>query len=237
MRRIPLIRAIGFDLDDTLFERYDTYHNVFQAMQEDHVPLEVPFEDFNPVYQRYSEDEFFKFMAGEKSKLDYKRDRVIRTYRHFDKSISADTAMAFEHLYQTLRQKIQFVDGAAELLQWVHEQGLIPFILTNGPSKDQRAKIQYLQLEQYVNPKHLFISDELECSKPDPMIFQKIEQQLNLKPDEILYIGDSWPNDVDGSTQSGWEAIWYTHNPKGDYPYQAKNYQEIKACIEQILGA
>lgn len=69
------------------------------------------------------------------------------------------------------------------------------------------------------------------------MIFQKIEQQLNLKPDEILYIGDSWPNDVDGSTQAGWDAIWYTHNPEGDYPYQAKNYQEIKKCIEKILGS
>ena len=69
------------------------------------------------------------------------------------------------------------------------------------------------------------------------MIFQKIEQQLNLKPDEILYIGDSWPNDVDGSTQAGWEAIWYTTNQEGDYPYQAKNYQEIKSCIEQILEA
>ena len=35
----------------------------------------------------------------------------------------------------------------------------------------------------------------------------------------------------------GWEAIWYTGHQEGDYPYQAKNYQEIKKCIEKILGS
>jgi HAD superfamily hydrolase (TIGR01549 family) len=44
--------------------------------------------------------------------------------------------------------------------------------------------------------------------KPDPRIFQIMEQRLGAKPGECLYVGDDFERDVRGAHAAGWQAAY-----------------------------
>jgi putative hydrolase of the HAD superfamily len=69
-------------------------------------------------------------------------------------------------------------------------------------------------MASYVSRNHIFISDEVGVAKPNKQIFQHVAQKVNMTPSEIVYIGDSWPNDVVAPMEAGWKAIWYNHRKR-----------------------
>jgi putative hydrolase of the HAD superfamily len=46
-------------------------------------------------------------------------------------------------------------------------------------------------------------------SKPDPAIFRHALEPMNLKPEQCLYVGDSYRYDVIGATRAGLQAVHY----------------------------
>lgn len=55
--------------------------------------------------------------------------------------------------------------------------------------------------------KWIFVSSELSVRKPSPEFFRAIEKRLNLRPEQLLLIGDDWENDYRGATAAGWKAM------------------------------
>ncbi|MCR9231774.1 MAG: HAD family hydrolase [bacterium] len=53
----------------------------------------------------------------------------------------------------------------------------------------------------------VLFSCECGLSKPDPAIYQRAIQQLNLAPEEILMVGDSYASDVVGPATAGIKGI------------------------------
>lgn len=53
-----------------------------------------------------------------------------------------------------------------------------------------------------------FISAELGLVKPDPRVYQYIEKRLGLFPGDLVMIGDTWNDDIEGALMAGWSAIW-----------------------------
>ncbi|MFI4851109.1 MAG: HAD family hydrolase [Gimesia chilikensis] len=53
----------------------------------------------------------------------------------------------------------------------------------------------------------VLFSCECGLSKPDPAIYQRAVQQLNLAPEEILMVGDSYASDVVGPETAGIKGI------------------------------
>lgn len=51
-------QAIGFDLDDTLYDRCEIYRKIFTVMQAAVIRLEVDFETFYPIYLDCSDAEW-----------------------------------------------------------------------------------------------------------------------------------------------------------------------------------
>jgi putative hydrolase of the HAD superfamily len=56
--------------------------------------------------------------------------------------------------------------------------------------------------------RHIFVSSELGSPKPELSFYCAVEQQLGLRPDEILLIGDDYAADVTGPLAAGWQAKW-----------------------------
>ena len=135
-----MIKAIGFDLDDTLYDRYLVYENVYKVMEESIIQTDTPFEEFNAMYQQNSSNEYELFINGEKSKEDYQYDRVIKTYKHFGHLITKNDAIIFNALYEYYRSKIVVRPGAVELFEELKEKGYLLFILTNG-TEDRKSVV------------------------------------------------------------------------------------------------
>lgn len=212
------IKAVGFDLDDTLYDRYLIYENVFKIMEEKVHTLGITFHEFNNVFQNYSLIEFDLFTLGKKSKHQYKIDRVKLTYNYFGVQINDNQAIWFNQLYQHFRNKIILRENVIELLDKLSlNTNLELFVLTNGPSKDQREKIGNLGLNKYFKEKNLFISDEIGIAKPEIRIFKEIEKTLGCKGENILYIGDNYYNDIVASYRSNWNPVFYNFENKSKF--------------------
>ncbi|WP_233147018.1 HAD family hydrolase [Paenibacillus selenitireducens] len=59
----------------------------------------------------------------------------------------------------------------------------------------------------------IFHAEQLGYRKPDPQIYVVALELFGKKPDETLFIGDSWTHDVVGPMEAEIDAIWV--NPKG----------------------
>ncbi len=53
----------------------------------------------------------------------------------------------------------------------------------------------------------VFASSTLGWRKPSPEFFRAIEERLNLRPDELLLVGDDVANDYDAARAAGWRAL------------------------------
>ena len=63
--------------------------------------------------------------------------------------------------------------------------------------KNKNTKIDNLILEQFLR-RIFFISENIGCEKPYPKAFLNVTSRLNVNPEECLFIGDSYRNDIMG---------------------------------------
>ena len=51
-------------------------------------------------------------------------------------------------------------------------------------------------------------TEQIGALKPSPVPFNKLAEELNLKPEQILYVGNSHKYDVMGSKNAGFKSAW-----------------------------
>lgn len=68
------------------------------------------------------------------------------------------------------------------------------------------------------------LSAELGALKPEPEIFERLQQKLGLFPGNLVMVGDSWKDDVEGALAAGWTAIWVNRDgkPRPDHEPEAE---------------
>jgi HAD superfamily hydrolase (TIGR01549 family) len=207
------IKAIFFDLDDTLHDHLYPFSKAFKDSfphlyeQMDVVPLYKKFRDFSDLlWKKYSNHE----LTLEELRIA----RIEMAFEYFKKGITNEQASEFQAQYELNGDNLQLFAEVLELINEIKSKGILVGIITNGPVQHQFNKINSLGLASYVSRNHIFISDEVGVAKPNIQIFQHVAQKVNMSPNEIVYIGDSWPNDVVAPMEAGWKAIWYNHRKR-----------------------
>lgn len=231
-----MIKAIGFDLDDTLYSRKLFYKKVFKVMENSVIETNIIFDEFYKHLQLFSDIEYEKFIKREKERNEYKNDRVIKAYNEFGKDITLNEAIIFNSLYLYFKENITLRENSVNLLTYLNTKEIDLFILTNGPSEDQRRKLDYLNIKKYISEDKWFISDELNHTKPDVKIFKKVERSLGYKNKEILYIGDDFKNDIIGAKNADWDTIYldvHNRNKISTDIKTANNFSEVINIFNQ----
>ena len=98
------------------------------------------------------------------------------------------------------------MDGMEELVDELHENGLRCYLLSNFPERfaDMPSRTPVLQkLDGMV------ISYQIHMLKPDPAIFRRTAEILDLNTWETIFIDDSLPN-VEGAKKAGMESYHFT---------------------------
>lgn len=208
-----MLKAVGFDLDDTLYSRSAIYERTYQQMEDNIVATGIPFNQFEPIFEKYSQLEFQKFNCGEKTREQYSIDRVVETYSELGFEIQPEDGAYFNDVYHSEQANITLRPGVEECLSFLKSKQVIPFVLTNGSSEGQWKKAERLQLTECFSPEHIFVSGDLNCAKPDVEIFQYISQQLNVNLSEMAYIGDNYTMDVIGAQNAGVTPVWLQLKP------------------------
>lgn len=231
------IKAIGFDMDDTLYDRDLIYQSAYDLVTRYVVKSNVKFEKFNLVYQECSLVEYQKFMSGEKTFDEYQLDRFVDAFKELNIDIDIDQAKIFQAIYDYQKKHVQLRQFMEKiLLDLVERDDIKIFLLTNGPGDNQRKKIKNLKLDKFFNDDEIFISGDLSVSKPDRKIFDYVSEKLNLDPSSIVYVGDNLENDVIGAIEAGWRAIYYDYETRNDNENKdIPTFSEDKDLYEYIM--
>jgi putative hydrolase of the HAD superfamily len=190
------IKAVFFDFDDTLGNREVYAYECARAILKENAEMEDPIQ-FEAVLQDW-------MLWDEKGniKKSYIKDNlkakygIDLPYEDFDAYWDANLwkyTVAFEDTEETL-----------QYLQKKYQLGVI----TNGPSDGQRKKLQVSGLDKYFNMDHVVVSGDYAYQKPDRRLFEQACSNLNVKPEESVYVGDIFANDILGSYLAGMTPIW-----------------------------
>ncbi len=128
------------------------------------------------------------------------------------------------------------------LLKTLREKGLKVGLITNTFS-DERDMIRNSPLYPFFDA--AMISYEQGISKPDPEIYHRALQALNVTPEECLYIGDGGSHELQAARDLGMQALqctWFSERayephipcpPLPDFPHAAKQEDIIKFIDSQ----
>lgn len=96
-------------------------------------------------------------------------------------------------------------------------------IITNGSTQRQKAKIINTNLNSCFDK--IIISEEVGFSKPDKRIFELALIELNVQPEDTLFVGDDLEKDIGGCQNANMKGVWFN-------PNMNKNDTEIKPYAE-----
>jgi putative hydrolase of the HAD superfamily len=204
-----VIRAVLFDLDDTLFDHRRSSRAALEAVHGLHAPS-LDFAEFERHHTVHLEEMHVEVLAGRIDLDDARRERFRRVFQALGVALddaTVDTvASAYRSGYLTARRAL---DGAAELLTAVRRHAHVA-IVTNNLLEEQQDKLQYCGLAPMVDS--LIASEDVGFSKPDPEIFRIALERAGVTADRAVMLGDSWRNDVAGAHAAGIRAVWF--NPE-----------------------
>jgi HAD superfamily hydrolase (TIGR01549 family) len=189
-----MMRAIIFDLDDTLHDKSATLALVasLQFASARLFELGVDEHAWRDAYLslnnlRIEKTEVFAKLAAQFG-LNGEVERSLR--EQFDRSLGQH-AVAF--------------DGAHALVQACKSHGMKIGIVTNGRDAFQRSKIDGLKLTPLIDS--IVTSGGLGIKKPDHRIFQTCLAELDVTPADVVFIGDDWQADMLPALELGMRAI------------------------------
>lgn len=226
--RITILKYqwILFDADETIFE-----FNSFLGLQKIMAQANIPFSrDDYERFQQHSRPLWILYQEGKITADELAQQR-------FDSLIHRTPFQA-----QELNQRLQLemvtlsppLSGVPELLAQLYgkvKMGLI----TNGYDILQKPRLQHTGLNHYFDL--LITSEAVGYAKPDIRIFQAALSQMGeMKPEQVLMVGDSLHSDILGGRQAGMSTCWFNphDHAKSDTiipDFEIKNIQEIMQLI------
>lgn len=200
--------GIIFDLDDTLYDQQLPFYRTVQLLFP---ACAWPIEDIYKQSRHYSDQLWPAYCAGDISLHEVRIRRIQMAFQDYGLTLFDDPAAHFQEQYERQLASITLFKEAVPLFTLLREKGYLLGIITNGPIEHQLSKIRRLGLLEWFDRDRILISDEIGTAKPEQEIFQHYSKHIGIAPPQLIYIGDSWQNDVVPSIESGWRSIWLNH--------------------------
>ena len=200
-----MIKAIFFDVDNTLYSEKQAHAAAFPKVQEyAQTHLNLSPDLFEQLYKDQMAQ--MKALLGKNAAI---HNRMIRFLRILEvRRLPLYHAEVMNSLYwNTLLENTRPEEYLRECLDALKGQGYLLGIGTNMTLDWQMAKLRKLGLTDYFSI--LLSSEEAGTEKPDPTFFRMCAEKAGLSPSQCLYIGDSLSGDVLGAQSAGMQALWY----------------------------
>ena len=201
------MRAVLFDLDDTLYDHTHAIRAALQAVAA-RAPalLQQGFDQFFREYDKALDDVHPRVVAGE---LTFDQARALRYERLLawcgdDASNPQDLAQVQVAVY---RHNERLVEHAESLLLALRNDGLKLGIVTNSVRSEQQAKLERMGIDQYFDA--LIVSGDHQVAKPDPRLFSIALDAIGADASDTVFVGDRVHIDVHGAQAVGMRAVWF----------------------------
>lgn len=217
-----MIKAVIFDLDDTLLDRRTTFGTSCGGMAD----YLIKWKYLEPEQR----EDFIDYMQVKDKNGDCPRDTL------FENAVQAwgmtcDADVLYDHYVANYPKYSVEEPGAVDLLTALKESGLMLGMITNGVSAIQRGKLKKLDMEKWFGDA-LIVTGEVGVHKPDKEVFLIECERLGVKPEECVFVGDNLVNDIAGAENAGMKAIWYSSFlPPRESRQPVRTLAEVKKII------
>jgi len=209
--RVNRLRAILFDIDDTLFSTSDFARrargNAVRAMIGAglDLPEEVVLRELEEVVAEFS------------SNYEHHYERLVQRLtpeatKKVNPALIVAAGVAAYHDTK-FRELAPFPD-VLPLLAGLAQAGLRLGVITHGLTVKQAEKLVRLGVVPFLDPRAIFISDQIGISKPNPKLYQAALRELRLKAGEVMYVGDNPEHDVAPPKSIGMLTVWARRGAK-----------------------
>jgi FMN hydrolase / 5-amino-6-(5-phospho-D-ribitylamino)uracil phosphatase len=205
MLDIRRIKAISFDLDDTLWPIWPTIERaekVLHAWLVIHAPMTAALFS-SPEALREIRNHMTQQRPDLKSDMSALRRESIRLalYRAGENPLLAERAF---DVFFAERQNVEFFPDVLPAIEFLAQR--YPLVsLSNG-----NADLARVGLAPYFRA--AISMREFGVGKPDPRIFHAAAGALELSPESVLHVGDDTLLDVLGAQNAGMQAAWANRN-------------------------
>ncbi len=227
-----MLRAVIFDLDNTLTDFMRMKKVSIEAAIEEMIDAGLLLEPgvarkkLFEIYDREGiEDQrvFDKFLKEELGEIDPRiHTAAILGYRRGREY----TLVLYPHVKKTL------LDLA--------KRGLKLAILSDAPRYQAWSRLCYLQLQHFFD--HVITFEDTRVRKPDPAPFMRAIELLQMRPDEVIMVGD-WPErDMVGGRGVGIRTVYakYGDTSGADVSgadYEISDVSELIGIVEGLMGS
>lgn len=184
------IKAVLFDLDETLLDRKNSLID-FVIWQVKH---QLKLNDHQAIHfiQRF-------LMLDNHGALwkDQVYQQLIREFDLGDFSVD-ELLTAYE---QRFCQFARANPHVVEVINALNDKGLKLGLISNGKSPFQERNFQALNIAEFFEI--ILVSEKIGLRKPDPAIFHMALAELNVLPEQALFVGDDPIADVEGARKLG----------------------------------
>jgi len=220
----PQIRCVVLDIDDTLYLERDYAASGFHAVGE-HLQAAAFASSAVAALERGVRGRIFNEVLADLG-LDPGPggiSELVRVYREHTPTIE---------LLRDARERIESWNLRAALA-----------VITDGPLASQQAKAQALGLGKWCRPILFTSALGPDCGKPHPAAYREVEEQLNMRPEECVYIADNPHKDFVTPRQRGWLSV-RVRRPRSlheamvsgdDVDWEVENLDDLPAELEALL--
>lgn len=230
------IRAVVFDLDATLTD-FRAVERVVWERTLARIAEALPGVDAAELRRRHAEMReplYTQMLAGRYDLAGYRRAHLraaVEPWGELSDEVLAACAAERDAHHESAR----LAAGAAEAVRELRAAGLRVGVLTNGPSRMQRRKLDVIGMAGEVDA--ICVSEELGFAKPDPSAFAVAAERLGAKAGETAMIGDNVVADIRGALDAGYAlAVLVADERPAGLPAVAAHVTSLREVVALCLG-
>ena len=200
--------ALIFDMDGTMVDNMMVHHHAWQKKLAELGKVMTLEEVIATCHGK--NDEILQRIFGEQYSFE-ERDKIS-----FEK----------EAIYrEVFLPELRLVDGLAQLLQTAHEAGIPMGIGTAARAENVDFVLDNLNIRHYF--KSIVCDRDVTLGKPDPTVFFKVADQLDVPYEQCLVFEDS-PTGARTALNAGMKAVIITTTHKAE---EFEGFASVLFCL------
>ena len=222
-----MIKAVLFDLDGTLLNRDESLIGFINNQ----------YERLNRYVGHVPKDQYIKRFIELDERGYVWKDKVYRQLTYELEIVE----ITWEELLQDYIDNFRFncvpFDNLIQMLEDLKSDKYLLGMITNGFGQFQMDNIKALGIERYFDV--ILVSEWEGVKKPDPEIFLRALKQLNVSPEQSIFVGDHPANDVKAARSIGMKGIWKKDPQWEDVAadYIVDDLSELPCIFKKKLGS
>lgn len=183
------IKAIIFDLDDTLYLEKDYVKSGYKAVAD-------------YLGEETATEELWSYFTEGKAAIDEYLNKISRQE---EKQKCLD-------VYRNHFPDIKLKDEVRSMITDLTKRGKKLGIITDGRVEGQKNKLEALGIYDIIDKEYIIITDELggiQFRKPCDIAFRIMATKMRLNYEEMIYIGDNKNKDFAAPNRLGMKAVYF----------------------------